>query len=99
MGEQGIVQELCRTSVAVASGRGDASKVTLEAERNYFINDWIVVAPSATADTFAAIAPRYGRYVAVLDEVGISVKWMHFFFAAHVHAINATASILDFAAS
>ena len=93
MGEQGIVQELCRTSVAVASGRGDASKVTLEAERNYFLNDWIFVAPSATADTFAAIAPRYGRYVAVLDEVGISVKWMHFFFAAHVHAINATAGL------
>jgi len=93
MGSQGMVHELCRTSRAVAKGGGDASKVTLDAERNYFLNDWIFVAPSRTADTFAAIEPHYETYVAALDEVGISLQWMHFLFAAHVHAINATVGL------
>ena len=74
-------------------GRHDPKRVTRDAERNYFVNDWLVLAPSPTADTFAEIDPRFDDYGNALDEVGISLRWMHFLFAAHVHAINVTAGL------
>ena len=33
-----------------------------EAEHNYYVGDWLLVAPSATADTFGAIAPRLAAF-------------------------------------
>ena len=65
-----------------------------EAEHNYYVSDWLVAAPSATADTFGAIAPRLDAYTAALDELSIRVRWLHFFFAAHIHdALRATGGL------
>jgi len=65
-----------------------------EAEHNYYVGDWLLVAPSATADTFGAIAPRLAAYTAALDELSIRVRWMHFYLAAHIHdALRATAGL------
>ena len=37
-----------------------------KAQYNYYVNDWLFIAPSATADTFAAIHRRHGAYRAAL---------------------------------
>ena len=49
------------------------------------VNDWIVAGPSQTLDTFSAISERLDDYRDGLREAGITVEWMHFFWAAHVH--------------
>ena len=56
-----------------------------EANFNYWVNDWLLLAPSRTLDSFAAISDRIDDYRDGLREVGISIEWMHFFWAAHVH--------------
>jgi hypothetical protein len=92
-GTNGRVPDLCRATQMIALGHGDISTVTVDAERNYFVNDWLFVAPSVTADTFAEMEPRIDSYKKVLREVGISKLWLHFLFAAHIHAINTTAGL------
>ena len=55
--------DLCRTShfldtkgVGLAAGKNTLVK---EAERNGFVNDFFFIAPSRTADTWAAATPPY----------------------------------------
>ena len=63
LGGLGRVTDLCRTSHFLnTKGVGPASgKNTLvrEAERNGFVNDFFFIAPSRTADTWAAATPPY----------------------------------------
>ena len=47
--------------------------MALEAELNYYVNDWLFIAPSSTADTFGVIAERHMAYKHALAEVGICV--------------------------
>ena len=42
-----------------------------EAERNYLLNDWLLVAPSSTLDSFGAIFGRYIKYLRAVEEIGI----------------------------
>ena len=55
--------DLCRTSHFLNTARVglDAGKNTLlkGAERNGFVNDFFFIAPSRTADTWAAATPPY----------------------------------------
>ena len=69
VGTNGAVPDLCRASYMIGLGRGDTSRLTIDAERSYFLNDWLLLAPSATADTFAEIDPRFDGYTAALKEV------------------------------
>ena len=82
--EDGIVNAVCSTSRFLRMAGGD-TRMPREAEFNYYVNDWLFLAPSATADSFAAISERRRAYDDALDEVGIRVAWLHFFWAAHVH--------------
>lgn len=98
LGGQGRVMDLCRTSHFLnTKGVGPAAgKATLvrEAERNGFVNDYFFIAPSRTADTWAALYHRYDHYTAALDELGIPLRWQHFMWAAHVHhALRVSAGV------
>ena len=66
-----------------------------EAELNYYVNDWLLVAPSATADSFVAISDFHAAYrKALKDEVGIYAEWLHFYWAAHIHhALDVAAGV------
>lgn len=83
---EGTVSELCRVRNMLRSAAPRASRrVSDEANFNYWVNDWLLLAPSRTLDSFAAISDRIDDYRDGLREVGISIEWMHFFWAAHVH--------------
>ena len=90
---EGLICDLCTTSRFLRMGNGDR-EMALEAEYNYYVNDWLLLAPSATADTWSALAERPGAYTDALKEVGIHTTWMHFFWAAHLHhALRASAGV------
>jgi hypothetical protein len=83
---QGTISELCRVRNMLRSLSGSRShRVADEAQLNYWVNDWVVVGPSATIDSFTAISSRLADYRAALSEVGITTGWMHFYWAVHVH--------------
>jgi len=84
--DSGLISDMCTTSrfLRLGGGRGDGEMAS-EAELNYYVNDWLFIAPSSTADTFGAIAERHMAYKHALAEVGIHTEWMHFYWAAHVH--------------
>ena len=79
------VVDACRVSHFLRAGGKSTDRLIRDAERNYFINDWFFVAPSATADTWSGLHHRHNAYVAALREVGIPLTWQHFMWAAHVH--------------
>ncbi|KAL1530778.1 hypothetical protein AB1Y20_001676 [Prymnesium parvum] len=83
-GRKGRVLEMCRTSHYL-NMVGEADAMSDEAEYNYFVNDWMLLAPSETADSLGAIGDNFSSYRAALREAGILVDWAHFYFAAHVH--------------
>ena len=74
------------------AGTGKAQMLTAEGN-NYFVNDWFFMAPSSTADSFGEVHLRFEAYQRALLEVGIGVSWLHFLWAAHVHAIRAVAGV------
>jgi hypothetical protein len=83
---EGLICDVCTTSRYLRMVGTDNDKdMAAEAEYNYFVNDWLVAAPSATADTFVAVYEQHSAYLAALKEVGIGTPWMHFVWAAHVH--------------
>ena len=84
LGTDGDIEALCTTSRFLRMSGGDAAMAP-EAEYNYYVNDWLFLAPSATADTFAALAQRHAAYVGALREVGIRVDYLHFHWSAHIH--------------
>jgi len=89
--EGGTYSDYCRASwfmSMVGSGRDLAT----EAHYNYWVNDWLFVAPSHTAHTFRAIASHLELYSEALRLVGIRLKWMHFYWSAHVHHVLGAAS-------
>lgn len=57
------------------------------------VNDWMLAAPSPTADTFARLHTDFGLYQAALREVGIHTYWLHFLWAVHAHALGAAAGV------
>lgn len=77
--------DLCRASHFLRAGGKSASSLVREAERNMFVNDWFFLAPSGTADTWAALYHNFDLYAAALDELGIPLRWHHFLWAAHVY--------------
>jgi len=79
------VVDACRVSHFLRAGGRKTDRLIRDAERNYFINDWFFVAPSATADTWGGLHHRHSAYAAALREVGIPLTWQHFMWAAHVH--------------
>lgn len=76
---QGEPMDYCRVS------KLQPRLAAAEAEYNYIVNDWLVVAPSATLDTFRQLLPTYQKYDAALGEVGVRRRWLHFLWAAHIH--------------
>lgn len=58
---------------------------TASAELNYLLNDWLLVAPSATLDTLRHVLPNFNLYDAAMRELGIAWRWLHFLLAVHVH--------------
>ena len=66
--------DLCRTSHFLSTASKDHLALSPEAEFNYFVNDWMFIAPSAVADTFALLYERYGDYREALHEVGITLE-------------------------
>ena len=84
--ESGSVSELCRVRGQLRSLSGSRYRqVSDEANVNYWVNDWLLLAPSSTVDTFSQIYERLPLYRAVLKEVGIHTEWMHFVWAIHIH--------------
>ena len=84
--ESGSVSELCRVRGQLRSLSGSRYRqVSDEANVNYWVNDWLLLAPSSTADTFGQIYERLPLYRAALKEVGIHTEWMHFVWAIHIH--------------
>ena len=82
----GTVSEFCRVRNMLRSVNPRASRlISDEANFNYWVNDWLLLAPSRTLDTFSAIYDRIEDYRDGLREVGITTEWMHFFWAAHIH--------------
>ena len=79
-----MVDTTCTTSRFLRMGKGDAL-MALEAEHNYYVNDWMYLAPSITADSFSRLASQHAAYSAALREVGITTEWLHFYWAAHIH--------------
>ena len=57
----GMIADVCTTSRYLRMGNGDADMVG-EAEYNYYVNDWLFLAPSETADSFGAIHERNADY-------------------------------------
>ena len=85
LGDEGaVVDHVCPTSRYLRMGNGDAEMHT-EAEYNYYVNDWLLLAPSGTADTFGQLSERHEAYREALREVGVTTEWLHFYWAAHVH--------------
>ena len=74
------------------AARTSTGKLKLTMEGNsMFVNDWFFLAPSSTADSFAQVHNRFPAYLDALREVGITIVWLHFLWATHVHAIRAVA--------
>ena len=93
--ETGTVSELCRVRNMLRSVPGSKhQRIADEANANYWVNDWLLIAPSRTADSFGSIYERLTAYRAALAEVGISTEWMHFMWALHIHhAMHAAAGV------
>ena len=73
---------------------GSGKDLPPEAQNNYWVNDWLMVAPSAMAHTFGAIARHRKLYHDLLHLTNIRMPWMHFYWAAHVHhAVGAAAGV------
>ena len=91
--ERGVLNAVCTTSRFLRFTSTDRD-MAREAEFNYYVNDWMFIAPSATADTFGQIAERHRAYADALSEVGIYLNWLHFYWAAHVHhALHVSAGV------
>jgi len=92
---RGLLNAVCTTSRFLRMGGGELDMhMEREAEFNYYVNDWMFLAPPATADTFTLIAQHHERYLAALAEVGVHQVWMHFMWAAHVHhALRVSAGV------
>ena len=58
-----------------APNPGKEMGLAREAEYNYYVNDWLFLAPSATADSFVAVHTRHEEYRAALREVGAPTGW------------------------
>ena len=78
---QGEVMDYCRVSKVKNWVRLHAE----EAELNNYINDWLLIAPSSTLDTFRHLSTDYNAYAAALGELGLKTTWLHFLWSLHIH--------------
>ena len=61
---------------------------------NGFLNDWLWIAPSSTADSFGLISTHFEAYAEALAELHITKQWLHFIYPLHVHyVLRATAGL------
>ena len=82
----GTLTDLCRVRTMLSSvPKSRYLKVADEANANYWVNDWLLLAPTRTADSFGAIYDKLTDYRAAMREVGLHVEWMHFIWAMHLH--------------
>lgn len=93
-GKGASLSDYCRVSYFMRSAGDLAARPAREAEYNYFVNDWFLLAPSETADSLLRINSSYEGYSEALAEVGIGLRWMHFFWSMHFHhALGLTAGV------
>ena len=81
-----FLSDLCRVRPylsLVGSGRD----IKAEAQYNYWVNDWLFVAPSRTARSFGLLHANLHLYERELKLVGIRLHWSHFYWASHVHHV------------
>ena len=91
-GTVGEIMDYCRVSRYMQPVYGTLA--TAEAELNYNVNDWLVLAPSKTLDMLRLILPNFDLYSAALDELSIRPPFLHYFFGVHIHdALRASAGL------
>lgn len=78
--------DLCRAG-AYLSLVGKGKHMKDEAQYNYWVNDWLFVAPSRTAHSFGLLHANLAAYERENELVGINLRWQHFYWAAHVHHV------------
>jgi hypothetical protein len=64
--------------------------------RNYYLNDWMLLAPSVTADSFTQLDARCFAYCTMqrFTKLRIPRRWLRFLFSLHVHHhLQATAGL------
>ena len=72
----GTVSELCHVRNMLRTvPKSRFLRVADEANANYWVNDWMLLAPTRTADSFGGIYDRLTEYRAAMGEVGIHIEW------------------------
>ena len=83
--------DLCRAGPYLAMV-GSGKNLEPDAQYNYWVNDWLFVAPSPTAHSFGLLHANLALYRHAVKLVGINMPWSHFYWTAHVHHVLHTAA-------
>ena len=80
----GSFSDMCRVGYFLRMSRRDKDLLP-SSEYNYWINDWMWVAPPRTALSFGGIGERLPLYAEALKHAGIPMTATHFVWSAHLH--------------
>ena len=80
----GSFSDMCRVGYFLRMTRNDKNLLP-SSEYNYWVNDWMWVAPTRTALSFGGIGERLPLYAEALKQAGIPMLNTHFVWSAHLH--------------